>query len=269
MDGTTPLVSVIMSVYNGEQWLSRAIDSIIQQTYTNWEFIIIDDASNEATQNILNQYITDKRIKLLRQKSRQGLTKNLNRAIELCNGEFIARMDADDISLSTRFEKQVSYLQSKPVISVVASFINMIDEKDQPIGIWPDDRKTIYWKNIKTMLPWNNCIAHPTIMARNTILKRYRYNEEQTHSQDWDLWLRLADDDKIIEKMPEPLLLYRVHSGSITRQSNKKSAFLKKNEVYKKYLEHSKFNSFNTKVWAGFLFNRIKLFLSPIKKNSS
>ena len=269
MDGTIPLVSVIMSVYNGEQWLRQAIDSIINQTYKNWEFIIIDDASNETTQSILHQYTNDTRFQIIRQSTQQGLTKNLNTAIGLCAGNLIARMDADDISLPARFEKQVFYLQSQPSVAVVASYIDMIAEDGKPIGKWADDRNATNWPRIKAMLPWKNCIAHPTIMIRKKILQEYRYNEKQLHSQDWDLWLRLAADGKIIEKIPEPLLLYRIHADSVTSRSNKKMAFLKRNESYKKYLSHSKFSPFNIKVWLGYLFNSIKLFLSRIKKSFS
>lgn len=266
MGETAPLVSTIMSVYNGDQWLRQAIDSIINQTYKNWEFIIIDDASNAATQNILDQYTNDKRFKIIRQDTQQGLTKNLNTAIDLCAGNLIARMDADDISLPTRFEMQVFYLLSKPSVSAVASYIDTIDETGKSIGIWSDDRKTTSWRDIKAILPWKNCIAHPTIMMRKTILREYRYNEEQIHSQDWDLWLRLAADGKIIEKIPEPLLLYRIHPESVTSQSNKKISFLKRHESYRKYLCHSTLNAFNVKVWLGFIFNGIKLFLFHIKK---
>lgn len=269
MDEKAPLVSTIMSVYNGDQWLRQAIDSIINQTYKNWEFIIIDDASNATTQNILGQYANDKRFKIIRQSTQQGLTKNLNTAIDLCAGDLIARMDADDISLPTRFEKQVFYLLSKPSVSAVASYIDMIDETGKPIGIWSDDRKATSWQNLKAILPWKNCIAHPTIMIRKTILWEYRYNEEQKHSQDWDLWLRLAADGKIIEKIPEPLLFYRVHADSVTSKSNKKISFLKRHESYRKYLRHSKLNAFNIKIWLGFLFNGIKLLLSRIKKSFS
>src|SRR5688572_17864263 len=269
MDETAPLVSAIMSVYNGDQWLRQAVDSIIHQTYKNWEFIIIDDASNPATQNILDQYTNDKRFKIIRQSTQQGLTKNLNTAIDLCTGDLIARMDADDISLPARFEKQVLYLLSNPSVSAVASYIDLIDETGKQTGTWSDDRKATSWPDIKAVLPWKNCIAHPTIMIRKTILREYRYNEEQIHSQDWDLWLRLAADGKIIEKIPEPLLLYRIHPGSVTNQSNKKISFLKRHESYRKYLRHSKLNAFNVRIWLGFLFNGIKLFLSRIKKSFS
>jgi glycosyltransferase involved in cell wall biosynthesis len=266
MAAATPLVSVIMSVHNGEQWLDEAIASIIRQTYTHWEFIIIDDASNAATAERLKHYSIDSRIRVVRKETRQGLTKNLNAAIDMCQGELIARMDADDISVHDRLEKQVSYLFEYPRVAVVAGFIDMMDDNGKLTGVWPDDRNTTSWKKIKAMLPWKSCIAHPSVMMRKEILQQYRYNEAQVHSQDWDLWLRLAADDRIIEKIKEPVLLYRVHQGSVTSTTNRKSAFRKKHETYRRYLAGSRLNGFNSKVWLGFLFNGIKLFLSRIKR---
>jgi glycosyltransferase involved in cell wall biosynthesis len=265
MDAATPLVSVIMSVHNGEQWLKEAIDSIVHQTYGNWEFIIIDDASNKATQNILRSY-TDSRIKVFREDVQQGLTKNLNTAINLCKGEFIARMDGDDISLPERFQQQIDYLLKHKETDVVAGFINMIEKSGKYLGTWKDDRRANTWPKIKKMLPWKSCIAHPPAMFRAGVLRQYRYDEKQRHSQDWDLWLRLATDNRRIEKIQEPVLQYRVHDRSITATSNKKSAFLKKHEFYKIYFTTKRKGWFNFKVRLGYIFNRCKLFLSCIKR---
>ena len=270
MDAAKPLVSVIMSVYNGEAWLDDAIQSIISQTYTNREFVIIDDASNEATQQILSKYKSDPQFKIVRQAKQNGLTRNLNIAIGLCNGDLIARMDADDICLPDRFQKQVDWLQQYPETDTVAGFVEFIDEKGNPKGIWKDDRERITNKQIESLLPWRSCIAHPTVMFRKEILREFKYNEAQTHSQDWDMWLRLADHGKIIEKIPEPLLLYRVHDKSTTSLSNKGSALKKMQQTYRCYLQSiasgRRFSPFNRKVQFAFLINSVKLFLSRIKR---
>jgi glycosyltransferase involved in cell wall biosynthesis len=270
MDAKKPLVSVIMSVYNGEAWLDDAIQSIIRQTYDNWEFIIIDDASNETSQQILNKYKNDPRIRIIRQSQRNGLTKNLNMAAGLVKGGLIARMDADDISLSDRFKKQVEYLQQHPATSLVACFIEFIDEKGIPKGVWKDDRERISNEQIRSLLPWRSCIAHPTVMFRKKLLEEFKYNETQTHSQDWDLWLRLADHGKVMEKIPERLLLYRVHDKSTTSLSNRGFALRKMQQTYRAYLQSidkgRKFSPFNRRVWIAFLFNSVKLFLSRIKR---
>jgi glycosyltransferase involved in cell wall biosynthesis len=271
MDAAPPLVSVIMSVHNGERWLDEAIQSIICQTYTNWEFIIIDDASNTATQKILDNYKNDVRFKIKRIEENKGLTKNLNLAISLCGGELIARMDADDISLPERFQKQILFLQQFPQTDVVGGFIEFIDENGNSKGIWKDDRKCITNEQIKKLLPRRNCIAHPSVMIKKKIFDEFKYNETQLHSQDWDLWLRLADHEKIIDKVSETILLYRVHQKSTTRLSNKGFALKKMQQSYKLYLdsiEESRRNSpFNRKVRQAFLFNSVKLFLSRIKRS--
>ena len=270
MDGKAPLVSVVMSVYNGSEWLKEAIESIIRQTYSNWEFIIVDDGSDQATKQILNNYKIDPRFKIITNEQKQGLTKNLNIAIEKVKGEFIARMDADDISLPGRFRKQVDYLVDHQNTSVISGFIIFIDDKGNQTGIWEADRKNVTWAQIRSTLPWECCIAHPSVMIRAGVFKKYQYNETQVHSQDWDLWLQLAASNMIIEKITEPILHYRVHPKSITATSLKKSAFRKMDETYKNYLglvsATNKRNTFNLLVRIAFLFNRLKLFLSGIKK---
>ena len=268
-----PLVSVIMSVYNGEQFLQQAIESILSQTYTNWEFIIIDDASNEATREILSHYSSDGRFRITRQPENKGLTKNLNVGVAMSKGEYIARMDADDISLPNRFQEQVLYLEQNPETVAVFSVVDLIDENGNPAGSWPDDRKAISYEMIRRILPLRNCVAHPTVMIRKKILQQYGYNEKQLHSQDWDLWLRLVNDGKRIEKINKPLLLYRINNNSVTKISNKKSAFLKIHQSYKPYLQQvwkdRKLNWFNFRVWLGFVLNSAKLGISKIKRSIS
>jgi glycosyltransferase involved in cell wall biosynthesis len=268
-----PLVSVVMSVYNGEQFLQRAIESILSQTYSNWEFIIIDDASNEATRKILSDYSNDGRFRIIRQPENKGLTKNLNIGVEMSKGEYIARMDADDISLPNRFEEQVLYLEQHPETVAIFSLVDLIDENGKPAGLWPDDRKATSYEAIRRFLPLRNCVAHPSVMIRKNILQQYKYNEKQLHSQDWDLWLRLVNDGKRIEKINKPLLFYRIHNNSVTKVSNKKSAFLKIHQSYKPYLQQvwkeRKLNWFNFRVWLAFVLNSIKLGISKIKRSIS
>jgi glycosyltransferase involved in cell wall biosynthesis len=267
---TIPLVSVIMSVHNGEAYLKKAIDSIYSQTYTHWELIIMDDCSNEITKSILALYSADPKIKIKTQLIQKGLTKNLNEAIELCNGEFIARMDADDICINTRLEEQINYLLRNNNTDALATFITLIDENDNPVGTWTDDRAATTHNKIKRLLPYRNCIAHPTIMIRKKVLAQYKYNDEQINSQDWDLWLRMTADNLIIEKINTPLLLYRIHSKSVTSISNTNSAYAKKQKIYKIYLKNiaakKRFTPFNLNIRVAFWLNSLKLYLSKIKK---
>jgi glycosyltransferase involved in cell wall biosynthesis len=271
MDGKTPLVSVVMSVYNGGLWTKTAIESVIHQTYTNWEFVIIDDASSDETRSILAAYASDPKFKIITNSEQKGLTKNLNIGIKASNGELIARMDADDICMPGRFAKQVKYLLDHKDVAVISGFVELIDEDGNEKGQWQDDREANSWMKIKRALPWKNCIAHPAVMMRKNIFEKYKYNETQRSSQDWDLWLQLAANNVIIEKIDEPLLLYRVHSKSITAGSLRKSAYRKIHIVIKKYLllvwQQKKFNSFNLEVFFAFFINAVKLFFSTIKRS--
>jgi hypothetical protein len=193
-------------------------------------------------------------------------------AIDHASGEYLARMDADDVCLVGRFRSQVEHLDKNPKTSVVSGFIFFIDEAGNQTEPWADDRKNITWRQIRSTLPWRCCLAHPSVMMRLNLFQKYRYNETQLHSQDWDLWLQLAADGKIIEKIPQVVLHYRVHSKSITATSLKKSAFLKTHETYKNYLTFAfssgTLNWFNLRVTLAFIFNRLKLFLSGIKRRS-
>jgi glycosyltransferase involved in cell wall biosynthesis len=141
-----PRISVVMSVYNGEKYLRQAIESILQQTYTDFEFIIIDDGSTDSSREIIQSY-DDKRIRLVINEQNIGLTKSLNKGIRLAKGEFIARMDADDISLPQRFEKQVAYLDSHPEVGVLGTYANIIDHRGKIINniIFPTEHETILW----------------------------------------------------------------------------------------------------------------------------
>lgn len=270
MDGKTPLISIVMSVYNGSQWLKAAIDSVVQQTYSNWEFIIIDDASSDDSTEIIKSYAADKRFQLIKNNIQQGLTRNLNTGIGIAKGEYIARMDADDICLPDRFKKQVEFLSDHTEVSVVSGFVELIDENGISLGEWKDDRKANSWKLIKRMLPWKNCIAHPTVMMRNDLFKKYKYNEKQKNSQDWDLWLQLAASNIIIEKINEPLLQYRMHSQSVTAGSLKKSSSKKVFTVLLNYLDlafrNKKLNFFNLEVLIVFELYAFVHFFSSIKR---
>ncbi len=260
-----PLVSVVMSVYNGEAFLQQAIDSILQQTYTNIQFIIVDDNSNDATKKILFD-VKDKRVQIIYNIQNRGLTKNLNEALPHCEGVYIARMDADDVSLPDRIEKQVAFLEHYNHLAGTAGWIELINESGLVTGVWDDDRRYNTAKELTAILPKKNVIAHPAVMLRANVLKKYRYNEQQKHSQDWDLWLRLFADGLVIEKMREVLLQYRVHSSSVTSLHKNKTAFQKINETYSHYLQQVKtWNEFNKKVKANYRKNKLMMYLQSIK----
>lgn len=234
-----PLVSIILPAYNCEKYIAASVASILQQVYDNFELIVVNDGSADNTLAILSS-IADKRLRVLNNDGNKGLIYSLNRAIDESKGEFIARMDADDVATNDRIEKQVHWLLHHPDTAAVGSHILMIDEHGKEKGNWPLDRKTATASAIRKTMPRENCLAHPTMMIRASILKQYKYSVFQKNIEDYDLWLRMLGDGLVIDKIPQALLNYRVHLNSITQDDlQKKNAFYKVYKCKKKYLAHS------------------------------
>lgn len=227
----TPLVSVIMSVYNGEKYLLESIDSILNQTYKNFEFLITDDGSKDNSLKILKEYEKkDSRVRIIINDGNKGLIYSLNNMLNLSNGKYIARMDADDIALKNRLEEQVKFLEKNEDISIIGSFYQAFKDNFSFI------RKNIKTINdpeeIKASLLFRNYICHPSIMVRNRIIKKYnlKYNFEDKGMEDYGLWLKLSKNEKIVI-LPQVLLKYRFLSSSISAN------VLKKEETYKSTLK--------------------------------
>jgi glycosyltransferase involved in cell wall biosynthesis len=210
-----PEVSVILPVYNGAAFLKEAIDSILAQTYWDFELLLINDGSTDDSERIILSY-ADPRIRYIKNEKNQGLIYSLNRAIDEAKGVYIARMDADDIALPERLEKQVRYLQQHHV-AVLATRVSLIDASGKPLPDWSADKDNVTFGQIKAFLQKDNCIPHPTVMAKAELFKQYHYQYNQKYSEDYDLWLRVLADGLTIEKLDEPLLLHRILSTSATR----------------------------------------------------
>ncbi len=211
MSVSNPKICVVMPVYNGGKYLREAIDSILAQSYDNFEFIIIDDGSTDNTWMILNDY-DDVRIQLVRNEENIGMAGSLNKGLALARGEFIARMDADDVSLPERLEKQVRFLNSNPHIGAVGSFAYKIDASGRIIGETrpPTDPYLVEWG-----LCFDNYLCHPTFMFRkSTFTQVGGYSEKKWHSEDYDLWSRMVGITRI-SNLPDRLLLYRHHQESV------------------------------------------------------
>ncbi len=224
-----PVISVILPVYNSAGYLSQAIDSLLNQTFPNFELLIINDGSTDGTEKIIQLY-TDSRIIYIENESNKGLIDTLNKGIELAKGKYIARMDADDICLPERFQKQFDLLEANSSTAVVGCHVSFINENGAVTGDWKTDLQTVTYPAIKQKMIWENCVAHPTVMMRADIIKKYPYHQNQRNIEDYDLWLRLLADGIRIEKVPEKLLLYRVHEASVTG-----SILRKTNPFFKKY----------------------------------
>ena len=210
-----PFLSVIMSVHNERIFVKDAIDSILNQSYDNFEFIIVDDASDVETADICEKYASKfSKIKLIRNENNLGLTRSLNIGLKHAKGKYIARMDADDISLPDRFTTQIEYLESTPDIGLVGSFYDEIDEKGLVIRKnvnFPTEPIIIHWR-----LFFENPIPHPPIMMRNNLIDELNgYNENVKYSQDYELFSRLRMKTKI-SNIPEVLYRWRIHKKSIS-----------------------------------------------------
>ena len=213
MAHNTPLISVILPLYNAEKYIAQAVTSILQQTYKNFEFIIIDDGSTDNSAAIVNQ-IEDARIKVVSQKN-AGMAAALNAGLKLAKGEFIARQDADDIAYPERFQKQISYLQDNPDCALLGTWAKIISEQNtnHRIHQHPSDNLTI-----QLHLLFNNPFVHSSVMIRKSSLDKVGYyNTEKAHlTQDYDLWSRIARNYKVAN-LPEILQEYREVATGISQ----------------------------------------------------
>ncbi len=204
-----PPITVLMSVYNAEKYLSDAIESILNQTFRNFEFLIINDGSTDRSIEILHKYAAaDERIRLVNNETNKGLIACLNDGIEKSVGEYIARMDADDISLPYRLEKQYDFLEKHPNYVCVGCKSIMIDPHGEDLKVFP-----FYGGNeaiVKAMLNGvGGAIIHPSAMIRkSTLLKSGGYNPDFLHAEDMDLFLRLTELG-LVANIPEILFKYR------------------------------------------------------------
>lgn len=210
------LVSVIMPVYNAGVYLEEAIASILNQSYQNFEFIIINDGSKDDSVEIIKRF-GDARIRFVNEKENKGYTYRLNQSITLSKGEFIARMDADDFSLKERFARQVEFLQHNRSVMVCGTAIEIIGNTDYYIN-WVTDFDS---EDLRISLLFQNGICHPSIMMRNP--KHFQtgalYNHEYEPAEDYECWVRLSRKWQIAN-LPDVLMKYRAYEGQVSQQRN-------------------------------------------------
>lgn len=191
------LISVLMAVHNNEEDVHRAVDSILKQTYTNFEFLIVDDASTDNTMNILKNF-KDSRIKIYSNKKNMGLTKSLNYLIEQSSGKFIARQDADDISLSTRLEKQLNFLNKKNLKVCTTRAITKNSSQKIP-------RLSFYIPK-KIIIRFKNPFIHGTLLIEKSLLNKMgNYDENFYYAQDYKLFSKLLKNKYSLKIMKESL----------------------------------------------------------------
>lgn len=208
-----PLVTVLLPVYNCEKYIAAAVQSILEQTYTHFELLIIDDCSTDTTLQICKSF-DDERIQIIEKEKNTGYVNSLNQGLKIAKGDYIARMDADDISLPTRFEKQVAFLEKNKEIVLCGTAFKIIDTNT--IISVPEFNEDI----VIGML--QECkIAHPTVMLRFSFIKKHQlsYNTEMMPAEDYDLWVSMLQNGKF-HNLQECLLEYRIHEAQISQVKN-------------------------------------------------
>ncbi len=213
------LISVVMSNYNTpEKYLREAIESVLNQTYKKFEFIIIDDCSTDNSLEIIKSY-KDDRIIVLENEKNLGITKSLNRGLEIAKGEYIARMDADDICFRNRFEKQVEYLKNNPQVVVCGTSVELIGDWQERHSNKFICREIPEQDLFKVCLLFGNYpnIVHPTAMFNNKIIKenKIKYDERYPVAQDYKMWVTCCNYGEFAN-LKETLLYYRVHKGAVS-----------------------------------------------------
>lgn len=217
MSELSPKVSWVMPVYNGEKYLRPALDSILAQTFKNWELVIVNDASTDSTPSICKEYAEkDPRIRTLTNGKNLHIGGSLNKGISAARADLIARMDADDICLPQRLEKQIKVFEENKDIAVVGSYIVLIDEEGKEKGIREYATEDM---ELKRKILRYSPFAHPTVMFKKSIVEEFGgYDRQKSPSEDIDLWFKIGTKYKFAN-VAEPLLKYRVFAES---HSNKK-----------------------------------------------
>jgi glycosyltransferase involved in cell wall biosynthesis len=265
-----PKVSVIMPVYNSGAYLKEAIDSILQQTLTDFELIVVNDLSTDESEKIILSY-HDGRLQHFINDRNKGVVDTTNFGISKARGQYICIMHADDIAMPQRLEKQSCWLDKNTSTMAVASYIENINERGEIMPPWQDDLDNNTANEIKATMVWRCCIAHPSVMLRKEVFEKYKYRTVQQSYEDHDLWLRMLADGMTIEKVPEKLLQYRVHSTSITGSILKKrNPFFTQYRCKKNFLalrkSEGKWGIFETRVLASALFDGMMGIGKNIKK---
>jgi|TARA_B100001964_G_C14230276_1_gene599677 glycosyltransferase involved in cell wall biosynthesis len=219
MNLKNPKISVILPVYNGEKYLAEAIESILAQTFRHFELIIVDDGSTDRSLEIIEGH-SDKRIHVIRNSENLGITKSLNIGLKKGKGEYVARHDADDVSLPNRLEEQLKYLEANLEVGVVGTNVYNIREDGTVVGSSSLDLEPTFEKLLK-----GNRIVHGSVMMRKHVLEEHNYyNEDFGCSQDYELWLRISKG-YLIKNIKNPLYKLRSHKGRLSTERFKLQAF--------------------------------------------
>lgn len=206
-------ISIILPTYNGEKFIKEAIESVLNQTFKDWELIIINDGSTDKTPEILNQYqFKDKRIKVIHQKN-MGLVKSLNKGIKITRGKYVARLDDDDIwDDSKKLEKQFKFCEKNPQYVLVGGGVIVIDETGKELFRYLKPQTD---EEIRKIILFKCPFAHSSILFRKDEAEKIGfYREDLRFTEDWEFWMRLGKLGKFYN-FPEYFIKYRAHQGNV------------------------------------------------------
>jgi glycosyltransferase involved in cell wall biosynthesis len=212
-----PTISVLVPVYNAQPYLREALDSILAQSFADFELLALDDGSTDLSLRILREYESkDSRVRVISRENR-GLVSSLNELISESRGCYLARMDADDVCLPDRFKKQLAFLQSNPDHIMVGGCVQLVNRNGLPIRDF--DNPPSHDEIDRANLGGHTAISHPTaLIKRDVLLKVGGYRQEFVHAEDLDLWLRLAEIGKLAN-LAEFVLQYRLHDFSVSHKN--------------------------------------------------
>ncbi len=242
-----PKISLIMPVFNREHYLHEAVDSILQQTYPDFEFIIIDDGSQDGSLEIIRSY-QDKRIRFLQNSKNLGVAKTLNLGISLAQGPFIARMDSDDISLPTRLEEQIRFMEVNSEIAACGTWVEYFGRQvpflEKNLLKEPADSESI-----RCSFLFNCVLKHPSVMIRRSVLEHgaYTYNETLDRAEDYELWVRISKHH-FLANLPKVLLRYRLHPHKVS-QLYKESNFEQSDRIRENLLKELGLKPSQKELW--------------------
>jgi glycosyltransferase involved in cell wall biosynthesis len=214
-DITKPKISVMMPVWNGERYIADAIASILSQTYTDFELLVLNDGSTDKTVEIVQSF-NDPRIRIINNEKNQGTVLTRNNGLTHCRGEYVAMLDADDLAHPTRFQKQVDFLDSHPDFGIVGSWVDLIDANSKPLGAsWKIDFEP---EETPILLLLHTCFSFSAVMLRKKAIPSDGFRLGYIPAEDYEIWIRITDDGWKGYNLPELLTTYRIHPASLSKQ---------------------------------------------------
>ncbi|MGM0608819.1 MAG: glycosyltransferase family 2 protein [Candidatus Muiribacteriota bacterium] len=265
-----PEVTVLMSVYNGEKYLRQCMDSVLNQIYHNFEFLIINDFSTDSSVEIINSY-KDSRIRLIENQKNIGLTKSLNKGLKLAKGKYIARVDSDDYWEINKLKLQMKILK-KDKVDILGTYANVIDEKNKVISDMKPEKN--HNKILCGLLFKNQIIHSSVIFNKKKVLEMGGFNPYIKYAQDYELWLRCFEKGLNFKNIPLFLVNYRKHSDSISVKKNINQEQTVLNSLEKIYFDYFKvkvnkrflkeYRGFLKKIYIKISFLRLIKFISNI-----